>query len=74
MYEAIKLKYDDKQKGRGYLGKVSSRDLWTIKQSEPQVVYIELGNITNEFDRKRLLKADNRQAIANWFALGLLNH
>ncbi len=73
MYEAIKVKYDDKQKGRGYLGKVSSRDLWTIKQSEPPVVYIELGNITNEFDRKRLMKADNRQAIANWFALGLMN-
>jgi N-acetylmuramoyl-L-alanine amidase len=71
LYETLKSKYDEKQKGRGYEGKVSPRDLWTVKQSEPPVVYVELGNITNEFDRKRLLIPDNRQAIANWFALGL---
>jgi N-acetylmuramoyl-L-alanine amidase len=34
-------------------------------------VYIELGNITNTFDQKRLLMADNRQAIANWLYLGV---
>jgi N-acetylmuramoyl-L-alanine amidase len=73
MYETIKGKYEEVQSGRGYLGEVKPRSLWTIKQSEPPVVFIELGNITNEFDRKRLLVADNRQAIANWFALGLLD-
>jgi N-acetylmuramoyl-L-alanine amidase len=74
MYQTIKCKYDDKQKGRGYSGEVRARDLWTITQSKPPVVFIELGNITNDFDRKRLLIADNRQAIANWFAEGLLIH
>jgi N-acetylmuramoyl-L-alanine amidase len=73
MYQTIKERYDVKQTGRGYTGEVKPRDLWTIKESIPPVVFIELGNITNEFDRKRLLIPDNRQAIANWFALGLLN-
>lgn len=74
MYNTIKNKYEQKQKGRGYSGEVRARDLWTITQSKPPVVFIELGNITNDFDRKRLLLADNRQAIANWFTEGILVH
>jgi len=74
MFDTIKVKYDEKQKGRGYTGEVKARDLWMITASIPPVVYVELGNITNEFDRKRLLLADNRQAIANWFTQGILNH
>ncbi len=74
MYDTIKQKYNAKQKGRGYTGEVKARDLWMIKESKPPIVFIELGNITNEFDRKRLLLADNRQAIANWFAQGLMNN
>lgn len=74
MYDTIKQKYNAKQKGRGYTGEVKARDLWMIKESKPPIVFIELGNITNEFDRKRLLLPDNRQAIANWFAQGLMNN
>lgn len=74
MYETIKTKYDAKQKGRGYNGEVKPRALWTITASKPPVVFIELGNITNEYDRKRLLIPDNRQAIANWFLAGLLDN
>ena len=74
LYNTVQQKYNAKQKGRGYTGVVKSRDLWMIKESKPPIVYIELGNITNEFDRKRLLLADNRQAIANWFAQGLMNN
>jgi N-acetylmuramoyl-L-alanine amidase len=36
-------------------------------------VYIELGNITNEFDQKRLLMVNNRQAIGNWLTQGVLS-
>lgn len=72
MYETVKDKYEAKQKGRGYLGEVKARDLWMIRESVPPMVFIELGNITNASDRKRLLSADNRQAIANWFAQGIL--
>lgn len=74
LYNTVQQKYNAKQKGRGYTGVVKSRDLWMIKESKPPIVYIELGNITNEFDRKRLLLADNRQAIANWFTQGLMNN
>ncbi len=71
MYDTVKGKYDEKQGGRGYSGVVKSRSLWMINESIPPIVFIELGNIANEFDRKRLLKADNRQAIANWFTESL---
>lgn len=67
-------KYNAKQKGRGYTGSVSSRGLWMINQTHPPIVYIELGNITNEQDRKRLLIADNRQALANWLSHGILKY
>ena len=67
-------KYQAKQKGREYTGSVSSRGLWMINQTVPPIVYIELGNITNEQDRKRLLIADNRQALANWLSQGILKY
>lgn len=73
MYRTIKTEYDEHQKGRGYRGVVKSRDLHTLRECKPPVVYIELGNITNEFDQKRLLVVNNRQAIANWLALGILS-
>jgi N-acetylmuramoyl-L-alanine amidase len=72
--DTIMEKYNSKQKGRGYTGSVSSRGLWTINQSTPPTVYIELGNITNAQDRKRLLIANNRQAIANWLSDGVLKY
>jgi N-acetylmuramoyl-L-alanine amidase len=74
MRDTIMEKYNSKQKGRGYSGSVSSRGLWMINQSTPPTVYIELGNITNEQDRKRLLIANNRQAIANWLSHGILKY
>jgi len=67
-------KYQAKQKGREYTGSVSSRGLWMINQTVPPIVYIELGNITNAQDRKRLLIADNRQALANWLLHGILKY
>ncbi len=57
MYSTIKTKYDEVQKGRGYSGIVKSRDLHTIRESKPTALYIELGNIANEEDQKRLLIA-----------------
>lgn len=72
MFNTIKSKYNTHQKDRGYDGVVSSRDLWMLRETKPTTVYIELGNIQNAFDQKRLLIPDNRQAIANWLALGVL--
>jgi N-acetylmuramoyl-L-alanine amidase len=74
MLTTIKSEYDEHQKSRGYTGVVKDRDLWVLRETKPPVVYIELGNITNDFDQKRLLIVNNRQAIANWLCLGVLNH
>ncbi len=73
MYRTIKDKYEEHQPDRGYKGVVKSRDLHTLRETTPPVVYIELGNITNEFDQKRLLMANNRQAIGNWLTQGVLS-
>jgi len=72
MYSTIKSEYEEHQKNRGYRGVVRSRDLHTLRETKPPVVYIELGNITNNFDQKRLLIVNNRQAIANWLTQGVL--
>lgn len=72
LLETIKAKYAEHQKDRGYRGVVRGRDLHTLRECKPPVVYIEIGNITNEFDQKRLLIVNNRQAMANWLCSGIL--
>lgn len=72
MLTTIKDKYAEHQKDREYRGVVKTRNLFMLRESKPSTVYIELGNITNDFDQKRLLIVNNRQAIANWLDLGLL--
>jgi len=73
MLKTIKDKYSEHQKNREYKGVVKTRNLYMLRESKPSTVYIELGNITNPFDQKRLLIVNNRQAIANWLASGLMN-
>ena len=65
-------KYNLHQPGRGYQGTVSSRNLYVLKNTFPAGVYIELANINHQRDIKRLIIADNRQAIANWLSEGLV--
>ncbi|MCB9261422.1 MAG: N-acetylmuramoyl-L-alanine amidase [Flavobacteriales bacterium] len=71
MMNTISAKYNEHQKNRGYKGVVKARELYMLLETKPTTVYIELGNITNEFDQKRLLIPNNRQAIANWLYLGI---
>lgn len=73
MYRTIKSEYEEHQSNRGYRGVVRGRNLHTLRESKPPSVYIELGNITNEFDQKRLLIVNNRQAIANWLTQGIIS-
>ena len=73
MLATIKSEYEEHQKNRGYRGVVKSRNLHTLRESRAPAVYIELGNITNDFDQKRLLIVNNRQAIANWLAQGIMD-
>ncbi len=55
----------------GYEGTVSTRNLYMLRKPFPTTLYVELANIKNAFDRKRILPATNRQALANWLFEGL---
>ncbi|MBN8676792.1 MAG: N-acetylmuramoyl-L-alanine amidase [Chitinophagales bacterium] len=66
-------KYKKAQGGRGYAGSVTSRTLFTLKETTARkAVYIELANIQNDWDQQRLVLRNNRQAIANWICHALL--
>ncbi len=67
VFKTLKQKYK-----RRYHGKVDSRDLHMLRETKPTALYIELANIRNSFDHNRILKAENREALAKWFADGLL--
>ena len=73
IYKTIKRKYDQKQPGRGYEGKVITRNLFMLRNLKIPAVYIELGNIQNPLDQVRILNPNNRQAIANWIRDGIIN-
>jgi len=69
----IEEKYRNAQPNRGYNGTVTARDeLYMIRKTVPVTTYIELGNIQNTRDQQRILDPNNRQAIANWLADGLI--
>jgi N-acetylmuramoyl-L-alanine amidase len=51
---------------------VTARNLHVLRKTKPTAVFIELGNIRNSQDQKRFVIEDNRQAVANWLAEGLL--
>ena len=74
IHEVFKTKYDRHQPGRNYHGTVSARSgLYMVKNTLPPIVYIELGNIKNYRDQLRFVISDNRQALANWIELGIIN-
>lgn len=60
---------------RGYMGTVSPRYLFTLQETTCQrAVYIEMGNIKNDWDQQRLVLKNNRQAVANWLFQALSTH
>jgi N-acetylmuramoyl-L-alanine amidase len=65
-------KYRKHQPDRGYKGTVSTRNLYVLTHSKPVSVFIELGNIQHSLDQKRIIDPNNRQALANWLAEGLI--
>ncbi|WP_203258057.1 N-acetylmuramoyl-L-alanine amidase family protein [Hyunsoonleella ulvae] len=72
IHNTFKKKYAKHQPNRIYSGTVSSRKLYVIKNTLPAMVYIELGNIKNKKDQKRILNYNNREAMAKWIYEGLL--
>jgi len=74
LQKTIKENYKIYQKGRGYSGKVTTRNLHMVRESHPATVYIELGNIMNPQDQKRFVLKSNRQAVADWLTHGILEN
>lgn len=72
LQQTFKQKYDYHQPNRGYHGTVSTRNLYMLKYSYPAAVFIELGNINHHRDKLRFMMENNRQALANWLADGLI--
>ncbi len=66
-------KYNIHQKNRGYNGYLHQRNFYVLRKTSPPAVLIELANIRNKFNHKRILQKDNRQALANWIYEGLAN-
>ena len=74
MQGKIKEKYALYQKGRGYYGSVETRDLHMLRETNPTTLYIELGNLNNWRDLKRVIQVNNRQAVADWLCEGIVAH
>jgi len=72
MHSTLGSKYKKYRKSGKYHGSVTSRDLHMLREPKPTSVFIELGNIRNTYDQKRLVLENNRQALANWLSEGLI--
>ena len=72
IHQTFEHKYDKHQPNRGFSGTVSARNLYVLKNSNPPGVFLELGNLQNEKDRKRLILESNRQALAEWICQGII--
>lgn len=71
MQATLEDKYATKA-NRDYTGTVTTRDLHMLREVKPTTVFVEIGNIRNELDRKRIMIKNNRQAIASWLAEGFM--
>lgn len=72
MRRTFRTKYEEHQPGRGFSGTVTTRSLAVLKNTVPASIFVELANMQNVNDQKRYIIADNRQALANWLALGFI--
>lgn len=70
----FKKKYNYYQKDRGYKGFVRGRGLYMLNNTLPTAAYVELANIRNPNDQKRLLLNSNREALAKWLYEGIANY
>jgi N-acetylmuramoyl-L-alanine amidase len=72
LHNTMKKKYAINRKNGAYNGTVIPRDLHMLREVKPIPVFIEVGNIQNPNDQKRILYATNRQALADWIEEGLM--
>ena len=72
MKDTFESKYGKHQPNRGFTGTVNGRNLYVLSHTTPASVFVELGNIQNTFDQRRLVINSNRQALAKWLMEGFL--
>ena len=72
IHKTIKNKYAVHRKNGKYHGTVTGRDLHMLREVTPLATFIEVANIQNPNDQKRILLRENRQALADWLAEGLM--
>jgi N-acetylmuramoyl-L-alanine amidase len=73
IHTTFQNKYQRYQPNREYSGTFEDRtNLYLVKKTHPAMVYIEIGNIKNTKDQRRILDPDNRQALAKWISEGVL--
>lgn len=72
--DMFKQKYKKHNPKRGYNGKVGvhPKRLYVVNNTYPPAILIELANIRNSRDLKRIIIEDNRQAMANWMREALI--
>lgn len=73
IHATFRDKYARFQPNRTYAGTFRDRsNLYVVKHTHPATAFIEIGNIRNSRDQRRILDPDNRQALANWIGEGLM--
>ncbi len=72
LHRTFKEKYKIHRPSGQYHGTVTPRDLHMLRETKMPSVYIELGNIRNAWDHKRIMPPSNREALANWICQGIL--
>jgi N-acetylmuramoyl-L-alanine amidase len=73
IHKTFLANYKKYQPNRTYSGTFEDRtSLYLVKKTHPAMTFIEVGNIKNKKDQKRILEPDNRQALAKWISEGIL--
>ncbi len=73
VHKTFQKKYKKYQPNRTYTGTFEDRtNLYLVKRTDPAMTFIEIGNIRNKKDQKRILVPDNRQALAKWISEGII--
>ena len=72
IHETFQKKYKKHQPNRTYTGSFSYRNLYLVNYTLPPMAFIEIGNIQNEKDQKRIVVPENRQALAKWISEGAI--
>lgn len=73
IHKTFQKKYKKYQPNRTYAGTFEDRsNLYLVKKTWPAMTFIEIGNIRNKKDQRRILDPDNRQALAKWISEGVL--